>query len=295
MDKTKNSLLTKSHIGGYRVADLIGLALMIIPFFISLQSFDSTKRVFLWFTKHVTVNIQPTMITATCSVAFYVALILRYNFFKASNLLETLVSIVRTFLNCWVIAALISTIVNTDNPSKIIPLGLLSFNTFTVLFFAVLLTWLGMKTIAGYSWILFILLALHRWEAIDKAMGMKGAVFIISFAISLLLQIGDPEIIKDFINDFKVGAKKYTSSVKGDIQTASEDVAKKADTVKRFVSANVSAYTPIKMPTTDKSEAAKPKNVSVNYAALDVNKDGVVDEKDFILLSKMKDDTKADN
>ena len=100
MDKTKNSLLTKSHIGGYRVADLIGLALMIIPFFISLQSFDSTKRVFLWFTKHVTVNIQPTMITATCSVAFYVALILRYNFFKASNLLETLVSIVRRFLNC---------------------------------------------------------------------------------------------------------------------------------------------------------------------------------------------------
>ena len=71
------------------------------------------------------------------------------------------------------------------------------------LLFTVLLSWLGMKTVAGYSWIIFIFVATSHMIKVYNSMGMLGAIYIISIAISLFLQISNYSDIKGFFNDFR--------------------------------------------------------------------------------------------
>ena len=76
----------RNTVFGFRNTDLLGIAIMIIPFYISLMSFDVTNRVipFIpWITKTSKYNINPSLISAFLSAAFYISLIVRYGIFKS--------------------------------------------------------------------------------------------------------------------------------------------------------------------------------------------------------------------
>ncbi len=222
---------------GFRLTDLLGIIIMIIPFYISMMSFDSTKRVipFIpWLTKTVQKDINPDLITAFLSVAFYGALIIRYGIFRRDNFAQAAISSIRFFLNCWVIAALISVVIDNGGKENS-SFGIFQFNTCTLLLAAVIFTWIGMKTIAGYSWIIFILAGIGRVNEIDKAMGKTGAVFIITFAISLFLQIENYAHIREFASDFRVSTGKYSNTVKSNINLAAGDAAHRVSTAAKEI------------------------------------------------------------
>ena len=100
-------------IWGFHPTDLLGILIMIIPFCISFKEFSYVKGTFLWWSITGSETVQPGMVSALCAVVFYVALILRCQLFKIGTFAEGFVSVIRTFLNCWVIASLMTIILPT--------------------------------------------------------------------------------------------------------------------------------------------------------------------------------------
>lgn len=203
----------KNHMG-FRTTDLMGIAIMIIPFIISIVYKDyKGPEKFLFFTtkQGEIINIRPNMVTSIFAVLFYAALITRYNIFRAATMTEGLISSVRAFMNCWVLSSLISLAIPSkilDNNSNLFSLFRQGNKEAFFFTFAVLLSWLGMKTIAGYSWIIFIFVAMGHVNDVNNSMGMLGALYIITIAISLFLQISNYSDIRDFVNDFRVSVPK---------------------------------------------------------------------------------------
>ena len=140
--------------------------------------------------------------------------------------MQAFISGIRFFLNCWVIASLISVVITSGDHT--VGFLIFQFNTSSILLIAVLFTWLGMKTIAGYSWIVFILAGISHAQEVDAAMGKTGAVFIITFAISMLLQIENYAHIQNFADDFRVAAGKYSGAVKESLRAAGNDASSRA-------------------------------------------------------------------
>ena len=80
---------------GFHPTDLLGIFLMLVPFYITFKEFSYQEGLFLWVTKTVPKNIQPGMVSALCAVAFYVALILRCQLFKISTFAEGVVDAIQ--------------------------------------------------------------------------------------------------------------------------------------------------------------------------------------------------------
>ena len=245
-DKITDVLTTKKTVFGFHVADLLGIVLMIIPCLISLgphgSSFSTTapRIAFLpgWIPfnrQEVEVHVTPDIPRALVVVAFYYgALIARYGIFKKDNLLEALISSVRTFLNCWGLAALLG-IVLTTNSNETFSLGIFSINTASLLLFAVLFSWFGMKTLAGYVWIIFVLAGMKHFNMVSDAMGGWGAACILTLAISMLLQVNDFSNIQNFMGDFRNATEKHILDVKEDISSAANDASVRAQETARVV------------------------------------------------------------
>ena len=228
--KKGNILTERKTVFGFGILDLVGILIMIIPCAISvLWESETSQRVipFIpWITKTVHHNIRPDLIATFVSVAFYAALIVRYNIFRKESLMEGIISAIRMFLDCWALSALIKTVIK-DGAGKngLISIFAFQFNTYFVLLLAVILSWIGMKTLSGYSWILFIITGLKHLEEINNAMGMWGAVFILTIAVSLFLQINDFSNITDFMSDFRNVTGKYSSNIRENVNAAVNDAS----------------------------------------------------------------------
>ena len=216
----KKDVLEKSTIWDYSISEIFGIILMVIPCLICI--FVSTKsKLFPW----KSFNIKPCFESAMCAAAFYVSLIIRYDFFKKDNLGHTIVSSVQTFVNMLALSGLLASVFNTNN--KLAMPFMVS---------AIVLGWLGMRTIAGYSWILFVAAAVCSVGNANK-IGEAGAIFIITMVLSLLLQVPKISDIQMFIDDFKVPAKNLSNSVKEEISAAADDAGKRIDSAKNIINA----------------------------------------------------------
>jgi len=84
---------------------------------------------------------------------------------------------------------------------------------------AIVLSWLGVKAVAGASWVLALAAAIY--SAIDNnlAMGFQGFIYISSGFIGLVLHSGvNPgELFEGIVNEYSGSATKATASVKSDI------------------------------------------------------------------------------
>lgn len=147
-----------------------------------------------------------------------------------------------------------------------------------------LLSWLGMKTIAGYSWVLFIIAAWKHLLEINDVMGMWGAVFVLTIALSLFLQVKDLTVLGDFMQEFRSNTNPWTDRVRKEIRTAASDLqGRVSDIIVNERTSFASSASGGSRPT---RSTVQESGVSIDFEALDVNKDGVIDEKDFVLLQK---------
>ena len=142
-------------------------------------------------------------------------------------------------------------------------------------------------------------------------MGVWGAVFVITLAISLFLQMSARIKVGDVAKEFRGDINFSALTVRNNMSAAAADAAQRAENVSNFVKDNVAAYTPVKFRAAQQSQVTAGtgpvyyvgKNTAPTVApapsrsmptgdtedilkALDVNGDGVVDEKDIELLRK---------
>ena len=120
--RVKPAVESEKRIRGFRWEDLLGVAIMVIPFLISVFFFHfvpGRRILFVQITHDESINIKPNLISMLCSVAFYASLMVRYEgIFRVRNGFEAFVSILRAVLNCWVIAALVTLIIPTEVISR---------------------------------------------------------------------------------------------------------------------------------------------------------------------------------
>lgn len=310
------AISAKKTILGFKPGEVLGILLIIIPFFISFKTFTTTEqvRVAIFFRKTTTEtnSLMPGLVSAFSSVAFYCALLVRFKLFKSNNLGEGIASAIQTFLNCWVVAALLTMIVPTEEIKGLSLSAFLQNQQTMLLLLAILLSWIGMRTVSGYCWILFIIAAWKNIMKLDQAMGAWGAVFVITLVVSLLLQISSYADISDVIRDFSGSTSAHAATARNNMSAAAVDAEQRAENVSSFVQDKIAAYTPVKLRTAQQSQvtagtgavyyvgkntepatAAPSRSIPAGnpediLKALDVNGDGVVDEKDIELLRGRK-------
>lgn len=159
--------------------------LMIIPIIISFIPISGTitKRV-LWFfawDEPFMASISPSLMSTLFAVLLVMAVIIRNNphkiFSKPSRfiLLAEDVLFIASFLN----------ILCNKEP---LPIPGITMSCQTLLIFAVIFNWLGIKEVAGIVWIAVLILGVTRLTALDSVMDFTGALYLLSALISGIFQ-----------------------------------------------------------------------------------------------------------
>lgn len=231
--KVKHVLTTNKTYFGYTTSEIFGILLMIIPAVLCI----TMGKQFHWelfgyelpWGKGRNVTIRPEIYSMTIAVILYLGLILRFNLFNNYNLMTSIISCIRTFLNCWVLAAMINVVVPTSNAkTKFLESLLLPENwRFILIVITAILSWLGMRTIAGLGWFATVLICLTNMGAIAKVAKMQGALFILLAFISVLLQVKDLITLREFITDFTGDISPLIGTIQGDMHSAAEGAPRK--------------------------------------------------------------------
>lgn len=206
---SKEDVLSRKTVLGYPLSDIAGIFLMFIPFIISIV-WQYNKK-FLFITVK-TISIRPDLIMSLAAGAFYLALIIRYDFFKKETMLDIIISVIRAFLDIWVLASFFAFCLPTKNEFS-----------YVVLVMSVLFSWLGIRSVAGYGWIFVIITGAKQMVSTSKLMGMTGAVYIIFIIISLILQVASASDFKNFFLEFNGKSAKGREFVRESMEEAANE------------------------------------------------------------------------
>lgn len=172
-----------------RIVELSGILIMLIPVGLSFFTYqtDITKTYFMIFEHKInkSINIQPSFITMLAALFFYMSYILRYNFFKIENIEQIFISLFQMILDTWAIAGICSFF--AGNTVWNVPLINVNSQTFIILM--IVFSLIGARALAGFSWIIMIIVGIGHMTEINNAMGIFGAIYILSFSVSLGMQM----------------------------------------------------------------------------------------------------------
>lgn len=209
-----------------RWMEIAGVFLMLVPVIISFLTFKSEiSKTYFWFFTHKIekdVSVQATMLTAIAAVFIYGSYLLRYNFFKKDSAEQVFFSVVQAILNIWAISGLCSMFVGNE----VWNVPVLNINSQTCLLLIILLSWIGARSISGFLWIILVIIGISHITEISEAMGIYGALYIVMFFISLLLQLTDTVHLEDFKNDVCSIAAKTGQKIGSDIDAGKDTVKK---------------------------------------------------------------------
>jgi hypothetical protein len=87
---------------------------------------------------------------------------------------------------------------------------------------SILLSWLGMRAVAGFGWILAFAAAVISALATSEAMGLNGFLFIASAFLGLIMHsnLSPSRLVDEILNEYSRVGKGPASSVKADILRA---------------------------------------------------------------------------
>lgn len=209
---------------GRRWMEIAGVFLMIVPVVISCLPFKSEiSKTYFWFFTHKIekdISVQATLLTAISAVFIYSSYLVRYNFFKRETGEQVFFSVVQTIVNIWAIAGVCSMFVG----NQVWNVPLLNINSQTCLLLIILLSWIGAKSISGFLWIILVMVGISHITEISTAMGIYGALYVVTFFISLLLQMADTVHLADFKNDFCSITEKTGQKIRSDVEAGKKAV-----------------------------------------------------------------------
>jgi hypothetical protein len=216
------------------------IVLMVIPVFISFtQEFSYTKTVFFFFRSTTNYSIAPSLISALAGIFLYLSIVVRGRINLFSNVYETVI-VVLNILFC-------ASFLEMFFPKEPWNIPLLNISSQAFLVIAIIFSWIGMRSFAGFIWIGLFLMALSRIVGLNMAMGLWGVVYIMTAFVSIGLQLKDHvHLLSDFKNDF-IG---ITSRIAEDSKLSISETKK---AVKKVASMAATAATgvPVNLPKDD--------------------------------------------
>lgn len=193
----------KSNI--YSILALLG------AFFIGIQNFSYTEKVFFLFDTTHNVCLSPTFFSAIASIFIVYPVFSKGKADITNN--HSMINIFLLVLDISVVATFTSTLFTADNLIPGIPL-----NGYTLLISGIVLSWLGIRSISKFIWIILIICSLTRMTKVDNAMGFLGFVYVVLTFLGIMFQVkyvcGNKEAITD---EYKNTANNYAQTIKEDI------------------------------------------------------------------------------
>ena len=143
-------------------------------------------------------NLRPELLNTLFAVILYSGVVIRNKF----EIFKDPLKIVLCIVNILFLASLTGVFIDND-----FKLPFADISGYAILYFAIGMSWLGMKSISGYAWVILLVCSIGNMTKINDAMGFLGATYILSAFTSLGMQIAsgylsvDKEAFKrDFYN-----------------------------------------------------------------------------------------------
>ena len=199
---------------------LIGaIIMMLIPVLIAC-SFVMPSHKFLFIEWGKSRALLPDEPSVFMAILLYAGSVIRgdWSVFKKPT------RIILMILNLLFIASFTKCFINTDKWKLfgVIPMDISSLAFFI---FTLCLSWLGMKTIAGFAWIILLLASIGTLQEVSIYLGFSGAVYILCAFLSVGFQLAGGLISIDFEN-LKMEFLSSSKMIKSDTN-ASIDATKK--------------------------------------------------------------------
>jgi len=219
------------------------IVFMAIPVFISFtQEFEYTKNFLFFFRSTKTYSITPSFISSVAGIFLYLSIVVRGRIKIFSNAYETVV-VVLNVLFC-------ASFLEMFFPKEPWKIPFINISSQSLLLMAIVLSWIGMRTLTGFIWIGLFLMALSRIVGLNMALGIWGVVYIMSAFVSIGLQLNDHiQLLSDFKNDFLGISSRIAEDAKLSI-SATKKAAKKVISMASTAATGV----PISLPENEETK-----------------------------------------
>lgn len=179
--------------------------------FTACSDYYYTEKVLWIYDKTTKTNISPALISTLLGFFVVIPVFIRCKADIINN--PNLIKVILLVLDSLVAATFLNCFLTNENIISGLPV-----NGYTFLGVGIILSWLGIKAIAGYVWIILIVLSLFKVVQVDQAMGMWGAIYICSCIIGIILQLkyicGDiNELRALFSQDFENKTKVINNDI----------------------------------------------------------------------------------
>lgn len=191
---------------------IIAIALMAISLIIAF-SFLLPESGHLWWKRTKSFALQPGIVSGVFAIVIYSAVIIRNDITVFKNPIKVILVI----LNITFVATFSKTFLSNE---KWFMFGISSQ---TLAIMCVVFSWLGMKSIAGFSWIILFIVSIPTLTKINNEMGLFGYIYILSAFLSIGMQIAGGYITLNIDNlkaDFFTTANTIKSDVNQSIETS---------------------------------------------------------------------------
>lgn len=227
--KLSNSISTEIKADRKSLFLFLSCVFMLVPVILSLFTYtgiiDKSFLFIVHYKKKITASIQPQLLSTILAVVLYSSLLIRgiiQTNFKTEKNVVLGMDLLLHCLNVLFIASFLK-IFFDEEPIKWLPIDI---SPMVILVFGILISWIGMKTIAGYVWVILFIMAMTKLTQIDHAMGGAGTIYVLSAFLSILCQLIPngkfASLAQTFNSDFKVAK----AEIQEDLQAAKETTEK---------------------------------------------------------------------
>ena len=207
---------------------IVAAILMIISVIIACQSYSYHKDGFIlpFINKEIggkdTVEtLMPNMLSTMLAIVLYGGVIVRnsYEIFKKPS------KIILSVVNILFLSSLITIFIEKD-----FKIPFLDLSGYAILILTIALSWIGMKAVSGYAWIILLIASLGQITRINIAMGFAGVLYILCAYVSIGMQIASRYLVLDK-DAFRTEFFNVGNAIKGDINQSIESTKEAAKTV----------------------------------------------------------------
>lgn len=191
----------------------IAILLMVISIFMACKGYNYDRDGFKIFDfelggEHSVLTLTPNLLSTLVAIALYSGVVIRNKF----EIFEEPIKVILCVVNVLFLASLSRVFVS----SKQWTIPFFNISNYAILIVAIALSWLGMKAVSGYAWILLLVTSIGQMTKVNDAMGFNGTIYILSAFISMGLQLTSGFLVVDF-NSLKTEFYNTKEIAVGDI------------------------------------------------------------------------------
>jgi hypothetical protein len=192
--------------GYFTKRELLAIAFTIPAIVISCITFTHTKGILIFWKSQEAVSLKPVLLSMLYAFFFMGSYWIRK---MTPDEFATPSKLVLFIMNLWFMASFISVFFS----GKSWPIPFINISSQAFLMLTLVFSYLGMRCIAGYSWVVLMIGSLNNLSAINEAMGVLGAVYILCGFISFVFQGDYEDILSQLKQDFSGAGKRIAGDM----------------------------------------------------------------------------------